>query len=289
MPPRKRKASGPKSGAKAKAAKSAKVEKATADKREEVDEVGVTEKEEKEELKGKKDKKEEEGGEAEGAAEEEKKGEGEVKVDKSSDVKAKEGKGSGGSVRSAQGVDIVFSFDTTGSMFSCIGEVRTGVKEMVNRLFKDVDNLRVGVVCHGDYCDLNSTYLYKQVDLTDKASSIIDFINNTGNSGGGDYPEAYEFVLREVQKMSWRPEAAHALVMIGDAYPHEADDNPEKIDWRDQCEALKALSIPIYSVQALFSSKGPAYLFWKQLADRTNGYQSVQPTLTPSYTPSHVE
>ena len=196
----------------------------------------------------------------------------------SSDAKAvKEVKGSGGSVRSAKGVDIVFSFDTTGSMFSCIGEVRTGVKDMVNRLFRDVDNLRVGVVCHGDYCDLHSTYLYKQIDLTDSSSSIIDFINSTGNSGGGDYPEAYEYVLREVQKMSWRPEAARALVMIGDAYAHEANANSDKINWRDQCDALKTLGIPIYSVQALFSGQGPAYLFWKQLADRTNGYQSVAP------------
>ena len=149
------------------------------------------------------------------------------------------------------------------------------MKEMVTRLFRDVDNLRVGIVCHGDYCDISSTYLYKAVDLTDDHKALVAFVNGTGNSGGGDYPEAYEHVLHEVQNMAWRPQAAHALVMVGDAYAHEPNDNPKKLNWRDECDSLKALNIPIYSVQALFSGKGPAYLFWKQLADRTNGYQSA--------------
>ncbi len=31
---------------------------------------------------------------------------------------------------------------------------------------------------------------------------------------------------------------AHALVLIGDDLPHEKNQNPEKIDWREQCKLL---------------------------------------------------
>ena len=126
--------------------------------------------------------------------------------------------------------DIVISFDTTGSMSQCIREVRRQVKETVLRLFNEIPGIRIGIVAHGDYCDKDSSYLMKFVDLTNESQKIVDFINDVGDTGGGDYPEAYEYVLREVQKLSWNSDSMRALVMIGDAYPHDKNDNPEKID-----------------------------------------------------------
>jgi hypothetical protein len=64
------------------------------------------------------------------------------------------------------------SFDTTGSMASCIEEVREKVGHLVTRMFGKVPNLRVGIIAHGDYCDAGHTYVTKMLDLTNNASRI---------------------------------------------------------------------------------------------------------------------
>jgi hypothetical protein len=51
-------------------------------------------------------------------------------------------------------VEIVFSFDTTGSMAACLALVRKKVSETVWRLMKDIPNIRIGIIAHGDYCML---------------------------------------------------------------------------------------------------------------------------------------
>jgi hypothetical protein len=168
--------------------------------------------------------------------------------------------------------DIVFSFDTTGSMSQCIKEVKRKVKEVVSRLFKEIPGIRIGIVAHGDYCDKDKTYLMKHIDLGTDSQKIIQFIESVTDTNGGDTPEAYEYVLREIQKFSWNSDSMRALVMIGDAYPHEKDDNPEKIDWKEQVEEIKKMGINIYSVQALHYGNGKSYTFYKQMSLLTNGY-----------------
>jgi hypothetical protein len=168
--------------------------------------------------------------------------------------------------------DIVFSFDTTGSMSQCIKEVKRKVKEIVARLFKEIPGIKIGIVAHGDYCDKDETYLMKHIDLCSDSQKIIDFIGSVTDTYGGDTPEAYEYVLREIQKFSWNSDSMRALVMIGDAYPHDKNDNPEKIDWKEQVEEIKKMGINIYSVQALHWGDGKAYTFYKQMALLTNGY-----------------
>jgi hypothetical protein len=168
--------------------------------------------------------------------------------------------------------DVVFSFDTTGSMSQCIGEVRRKVKQVISRLFQEIPGIKIGIVAHGDYCDQKDTYLMKQVDIGATESEIIQFVESVGNTNGGDYPEAYEYVLRKVQSMSWTSDSMRALVMIGDAYPHEKSNNPENIDWKEEVEEIKKMGINIYSVQALDSGNSKSYTFYKQMAVSTNGY-----------------
>lgn len=170
-------------------------------------------------------------------------------------------------------MDIIISFDTTGSMFPCIMEVRKNIKNLVNRLFSDVPNIKIGIIAHGDYCDENKTYLIKSIDLTNDKSKLVDFVNSVENTYGGDYPEAYEYVLKEVQKISWQ-EDNRALLIIGDAYPHDMNDKANKynIDWRVEIKEIKNMGINIYSVQALNSGNSKSYTFYKQMSEITNGY-----------------
>ena len=168
--------------------------------------------------------------------------------------------------------DIVFSFDTTGSMSACIKEVRKNVKSTIEKLFNDIKNIRIGLVAHGDYCDKDSSYLMKHIDLTTDQNKLIDFVQNVSDTKGGDYPEAYEYVLHKIQDLSWNSNAGRSLVMIGDAYPHEVNDNPDKLDWRKEVDEINNMGINIYSVQALYSGARQSYTFYKQMASKTNGY-----------------
>ena len=63
-------------------------------------------------------------------------------------------------------VEVVFSFDTTGSMYACLAEVRRGVAAAVRRLRREVAGIRLGVVAHGDYCDARTSYVTKLQDFT---------------------------------------------------------------------------------------------------------------------------
>ena len=169
--------------------------------------------------------------------------------------------------------DVVICFDTTGSMQKCIASVRKHVSEIVTKLFKDIPNIMVSIVGFGDYIDGEN--LMKYIDICNDENKIINFITTVPNTGGGDMPEAYEYVLREVQKFSWRPEAKKIVVMIGDSNPHELDSpkNKYKIDWRKETEKLKDMGVVIYSVEAFTGEGGAAYYFYKSIANLTGGMQ----------------
>ena len=130
----------------------------------------------------------------------------------------------------AQKVEIVFSFDTTGSMYPCLGQLRKNLRATIARLLTDVPNIRVGVIAHGDYCD--GANVIKTQDLTNDVGTLVDFVENAPPTGGGDADECYELVLRDVRKFKWSPDADQkSLILIGDNNPHPAAQTPEKIDW----------------------------------------------------------
>ncbi len=168
--------------------------------------------------------------------------------------------------------DVVFSFDTTGSMYPCIREVRRNLKEIIKRLLENISGIRIGIIAHGDYQDENESYLMTQVDLTTDQNKIIEFVNNVKNTCGYDYPEAYEYVLHKAQNLSWNANKMRSLVMIGDAYPHEKNENPYNLDWRHECKELFEMGINIYSIQCLDYGNGKSKTFYKQMASITNGY-----------------
>lgn len=61
------------------------------------------------------------------------------------------------------------------------------------------------VFAHGDYCD-SDVYVTKHIDFTTDKAKLVKFVKDVEATGGGDYPECYELVLKEVrQKLSWRP------------------------------------------------------------------------------------
>ena len=137
-------------------------------------------------------------------------------------------------------LEIVFSFDTTGSMGGVLLQVRRQVQDIINRLFADIPGLRVAVFAHGDYCD-HSNYVTKFVDFTNDVNKLCHFVETVKSTGGGDWEECYELVLRQVrEELSWTPGTQRSLVMIGDAIPHDTNYtmNKDKIDWEKETNRL---------------------------------------------------
>ena len=84
-------------------------------------------------------------------------------------------------------IEILFSFDTTGSMYSCLHTVRENLQTMLERLFKDIPNVRIGVIAHGDYCDAGMYYCMRWIDFTQEKDALISFVKDVGETGGGDW------------------------------------------------------------------------------------------------------
>ncbi len=180
-------------------------------------------------------------------------------------------------------VDIVFSFDTTGSMASVIQSVRENLQEIVDRLFKDIPNLRVGMIAHGDYCDYPN--MMWKMDLSNNIGDIKSFVKNSLDTNGGDYPECYEYVLYSATRyFDWKSNVK-ILVVIGDAPPHnngyilpkkmvDGDNYSRKLDinWREEVKKCKENNIIIFSCHALPDTNDESKHFYHTISKETNGY-----------------
>jgi len=169
-------------------------------------------------------------------------------------------------------IDVLISFDTTGSMYPCLTQVRRDVTKLVQRLFKDVPGIRIGVIAHGDYCDAGSTYVTKMLDICAAPHKIVEFVRNVGPTGGGDAPECYELVLHEARSANWASGKSKVLVLIGDDVPHGPSEsqNTKKLDWRNELGLLLEAGINVYAVQAL--GRRHATPFYREVAEKTGGF-----------------
>lgn len=174
-------------------------------------------------------------------------------------------------------IDIVFSFDTTGSMAPCIAEVRRRMDQVIGRLFKEIPDIRIGVIAHGDYCDVGRPYIMTGMDLSKNFAEVKNFVKTVKPTCGGDWEECYELVLHHVQSLDWRSDAdSKVFVMIGDATPHRKGyrhgTQTAKYDWKEECRALKTQGIKCYAVQAMGGSyRSAERTFYETCARLTDG------------------
>ncbi len=129
--------------------------------------------------------------------------------------------------------DILFAFDTTGSMDEVISAGRQSAVEIMSNLQALIGDVRFGVVDFRDYPDFplgesgDWPYRLRQA-LTRHMSDVQTSIDELESGGGGDVEEAYTRVLYEAyadQRIDWRPEARRFIVVFGDSIPHDDDLN----------------------------------------------------------------
>lgn len=171
-------------------------------------------------------------------------------------------------------IDVLLTFDTTGSMYPVLTQVRRRAEETVRRLFRDIPGLRVAVIAHGDYVDERQTYVTKEIDFTSDVERLCRFIRNVEPTNGGDSPECYEFVLNKARSLNWQAGKAKALVMIGDDVPHEPGypQNTKRIDWRNEMKLLIEMGIHIYGIHAMPGIRQHSRWFYERIAQETGGY-----------------
>lgn len=173
-------------------------------------------------------------------------------------------------------LDMVIAFDTTGSMAAYIDAVRMEVAELIPRLFKDNENLRLGIVAFGDYCDMANAHefgnAYQCLMPTNNENDIIKFVKETKDTSGGDGDEFYELVIKKiVEETPWRENSTRAILLISDAEPHPLGYTYKdyvvgnQIDWRK--EAGKAADMKI-KIDTVTITDVPWY---KELSQMTNG------------------
>jgi hypothetical protein len=176
--------------------------------------------------------------------------------------------------------DIVFSFDTTGSMSSVIKSLRENLSETIQKLFEEVPGIRIGIIVHGDYCDFPN--MCWKVNLSRDFDVINDFVNSAPDTSGGDYAECYELVLKSAVDFNWESEV-RVLVVIGDATPHEVGyeiraknikgiDTKLNINWREELKKLKEKKVTVFSCHALPERNKESISFYYDISNETGGY-----------------
>lgn len=173
-------------------------------------------------------------------------------------------------------LDMVIAFDTTGSMAQYIGAVRKEVSELIPQLFRENEDLRLGIVAFGDYCDMKNPQefgdAYQVIYPTDNENELIRFVMTSRDTHGGDGDEFYELVIKKiVEETPWREGSTRSILLIADAAPHELGYSygnhvrNNQIDWR--IEAKKAANNKI-KIDTVTITDEP---WFRELSRMTNG------------------
>jgi hypothetical protein len=121
-----------------------------------------------------------------------------------------------------RGLDLAFVVDATASMDKFIEQARTAIDGIIADVSAVVPDLRMGVVAYRDRMD---SWLTRQVPLTDDRYRIHNFLADLQAAGGGDFEEAVDEGLRvAIEELAWREGSRRVLVLVGDAPPHDADE-----------------------------------------------------------------
>ena len=171
-------------------------------------------------------------------------------------------------------IDLVVSFDTTGSMYPVLAQVRREVEQFVKTMFNEFSDLRLGIIAHGDYCDKDNPYTIRVMDFTRDEDRLCKFVRETEKTFGGDADECYELVLNTAHKcLDWRDDADKVMIMIGDASPHGVHyrDNKDKLDWEEEAGILASYGIKVFAVHALAGYRSSSRAFYKRVAEKTLG------------------
>ena len=172
-------------------------------------------------------------------------------------------------------LDMVISFDVTGSMMPVLAAVRDNLERLTQTIFACGSSAgsapsatRMMVFAHGDY-DSRPFQVMSTPGFSSDPSEVARFIRtipsvtNDWNEG-----ENYEEVLDRCCALDWRPEARKVLILVGDDLPHPPHFplNTRRLDWRASAKVLAEMDVRIFAVQCASMAIARAQPFYRELA-----------------------
>ncbi|MEM7199213.1 MAG: FHA domain-containing protein, partial [Planctomycetota bacterium] len=142
------------------------------------------------------------------------------------DILREAGKGGSGGFRRTvsrmreSGLEIVFVFDSTGSMGSVLRATKERISRMAELLQILVPKSRIGLVTYRDE-GMREDYVTRVVPLSLDPYRTVNFMQVIRAGGGGDRQEAVLAGLQSAFDQSWEPGARRVVVLVGDAPAHE--------------------------------------------------------------------
>lgn len=124
--------------------------------------------------------------------------------------------------------DILIAIDTTGSMGGAIAQAKSQATALVTSIQADIPSANFAVVDFRDASDGPAAEYNLRQSNTNSAPAVQAAINAMTAGGGGDFPEAQNFVLSNAatdDPLLWRADSRRFVVMITDAPPHGAATN----------------------------------------------------------------
>jgi len=172
--------------------------------------------------------------------------------------------------------EIVFSFDSTGTMIKYFNSFKQDAQQIFSICFKKLPLLKIAIIVHGDYYDDNSSNNNSDsgktltiLDFTNDVNEIKKFLDTIKKTNGGDAPECYEYVLRKARELPWSFNSKKSLIIIGDDVPHPPSYTDQFYYWRNELHFLSKIDVRVYGVQC-FNNKH-AQLFYEELASLSSG------------------
>lgn len=112
------------------------------------------------------------------------------------------------------GLEIVFVFDSTGSMGVTIRDTKNTISEMLHVLRALVPDSRVGLVTFRDR-GRGEDYVVREIPLGFDFWQASNFVQGVRAEGGGDRAEAVRDGLRSAFQQSWRRKSKRVVVLAG--------------------------------------------------------------------------
>lgn len=136
--------------------------------------------------------------------------------------------GSAGRIPVADLLDIVFVIDTTGSMRDDIDAVKEDAIAIINDVASRGADWQIGLVTYrdhpvGPYGDPGDYVSRTELSFSSDSSAIVSAVNAIRVDGGGDERESVFSGLMEAVNFPWRVGARKAIILMGDAPPHDPE------------------------------------------------------------------
>ena len=117
-------------------------------------------------------------------------------------------------------VQIAFMVDATGSMGDELEFLKMDLKKVINEVQKTNTQLKISTATVF-YRDEGDEYVVKHSPFTEDINQTTEFISQQRADGGGDFPEAVDKALVQLNQLQWQPEVRTRIAfLVLDAPPH---------------------------------------------------------------------